>query len=108
MADIFKFSIIEPVEIDTMKHGDFHSMYNIELIDEAKEELILGEWLSYNCSDNFTFTKISDTLFAGGSTDNACSWRMRLRERYFSTVTTYKLKLSSKEDAILFELTWLA
>ena len=114
MTDIFKIeqlpSIYTAVDDATnlaSKIGVFDKMYHFTESWTADQEFMLRKWLSYNCIQNFIFSRHEIKILAGGSSDNIVAWEQRTDDDYHNlTVSEYFVKLYN-DDVTAFELVWL-
>ncbi len=99
---------LENVEAATKhpKLGVFDKIYHVECDLTDEQEIQLGEWLSTNCTKNFIMNKRTDSIFAGGCTNNTWAWKERHIHGPFDIHRQYYIKLH-KPDITLFELVWL-
>lgn len=86
--------------------GAFHYQATFYQKLTRTEEDILGEWLSYNCKNNFVYYREVNTMIAGGYGDNKVAWKHRRRNSIRrDPLTTYTIRLD-REDIWLFRMVW--
>lgn len=102
------------IEQDADRIGTFYIEYTIRESWDQLDVDEMGDWLAENCTENYIYTRDLSHIIGGGSYPVKGRWmrykKMRLRSLVsddHNVITTYKIRLS-KQDDVLFRLTWLA
>ena len=101
---------------DPSRIGKFYVEYTIKESWDAQDEAEMGDWLAENCTNNYIFTHDTSTIIGGGCHPIKSRWMRYVKQRAKniepdldadSIITIYRIRLS-KEDDLLFRLTWLS
>jgi hypothetical protein len=100
---ILSESFKKDFEIKDWPAGAFD--YELTIFESTTDETdMLCEWLSTNCTDNFIVARDSSQILAGGSTNNALSWKNKHSARDLTTEIRIRLH---ERDIMLFRMAWL-
>jgi len=104
------------IDKDPDRIGTFHIEYTINEDWDELDVNEMGDWLAENCTKNYIYTHDVSTIIGGGCHPIKSRWMRYVKQRAKnrwpddindSTNTVWRIRLS-KEDDLLFRLTWLS